>query len=414
MLLGFCCVLLVKCIDRQNEEAEKKPLPSNVLALSSTVQFDAFSGTEKCMSCHKDLYQSHLATAHFRTSAPASEKTILGSFQQGTNEFVFSEHTRVRMEKRDSGFYQVAYVDGAEKVARRFDIVVGSGAKGQTSIYWHDGHLYQLPITYFSPAREWSNSPGFPMKATFNRAVTVRCLECHTSFVQSTAGVGGQPDSFDSSRIVYGVSCEKCHGPGARHVDYHQSHPEEKTAQFIVNTGRLSRQQQLDLCALCHGGRLEKTTPSFTFIAGDTLSNYFKVDSTSPDPNEIDLHGNQYGLLRASKCFRNSQALTCSSCHDSHKNERGQEAVFSQRCRQCHGGAHATAASCPMKARIGASINSNCIDCHMPAKPSKAIAVFLPGANQPLAALIHSHYISVYPAETEKFLAAKKSASHSR
>ena len=58
---------------------------------------------------------------------------------------------------------------------------------------------------------------------------------------------------------------------------------------------------------------------------------------------------------------------------------------------------------------MGDVINNNCIDCHMPVKQSKAIAVFLPGAKKATAALIRSHYISIYPDETKKVIAIMKS-----
>ena len=37
-----------------------------------------------------------------------------------------------------------------------------------------------------------------------------------------------------------------------------------------------------------------------------------------PDPAQLDVHSNQYGLLAASKCFQASDALTCTTCHAPH------------------------------------------------------------------------------------------------
>ena len=56
-----------------------------------------------------------------------------------------------------------------------------------------------------------------------------------------------------------GVDCEKCHGPAARHVEFQTQNPKETIAKFIINPAGFSRQQSLDMCALCHGGRLQKT-----------------------------------------------------------------------------------------------------------------------------------------------------------
>ena len=69
---------------------------------------------------------------------------------------------------------------------------------------------------------------------------------------------------------------KKCHGPGKEHVKFHQSNPDIKEAKYIVNTGKLSRQIQLDLCALCHKGGLNKTTPSFSFKAGERLGDFLR------------------------------------------------------------------------------------------------------------------------------------------
>ena len=58
------------------------------------------------------------------------------------------------MEKRDSGFYEVGYKDGAERIAKRIDIVVGSGSKGQTYITRYQDLLFQLPVSYFTAANQ--------------------------------------------------------------------------------------------------------------------------------------------------------------------------------------------------------------------------------------------------------------------
>lgn len=61
-----------------------------------------------------------------------------------------------------------------------------------------------------------------------------------------------------------------------------------------------------------------------------------------------------------------------------------------------------------MTAEIGSSIKENCIDCHMPLRPSKTITELLPGKARPTAALIRSHDIAIYPEETKKILAIFK------
>lgn len=287
-------------------------------------------------------------------------------------------------------------------------MVIGSGTKGQSYATWLHSRLFQLPITYFTSAGQWSNSPGYPNKIAFNRPITSRCLECHATYVDKTSAEGIEPEEFDKNRMLLGVDCEKCHGPAEKHVEFQTQNPAEKMGKFIINPALFSRQQSLDMCGVCHGGRLQKTKPSFEFTAGDKLSDYFLIDTTAKDANSIDVHGNQYGLLVSSKCFSMSKTLTCNTCHNTHENEKGKTALFSQRCISCHTGKHTDAPLCKMTASIGPEINKNCTNCHMPKMQSMAIAVLLQGNDIPTPAFIHTHLIKVYPDETKNILAFLK------
>ena len=388
----FCVLLLTKCID--------KGKPENSLVKNKKGQ--QFAGSSTCITCHKKIYNSHKQTAHFLTSKPAIAQYLKGSFDSGKNTFDYGNGKVVVMENRGSNFYQVEYDSGVQKISRRFDIVIGSGSKGQSFISVIHNKLYQLPITYFTAANQWANSPGYPKKIIFNRPITSRCLECHSTFAKVISTANEETEEFDKNQMIYGVDCEKCHGPAAEHVAYQTQNPTAVSAKFIINPASLSWQQNLDLCASCHGGRLKKTRPSFEFTVGDKLADYFELDTILPDADKIDVHGNQYGLLRASKCFRLSEIMTCSTCHNLHENERGNIALFSQRCMSCHNKEHGN--FCKLNPSIGDGIKQNCIDCHMPLQSSRAIAVFLPGNTVPTAALIRSHLISIYPAETKKKL----------
>ncbi len=404
LIVISCVFIFIQCINNSADSNESKQKKTTV-ANDRTVNFGQFAGSETCGKCHQKIYESHLKTSHFLTSKPASEQYIKGSFEKNKDIFLFHPGLIVAMEKRDSGLYEVAYSEGVEKVARRFDIVMGSGTKGQTYAYWKDNELFQLPISYLTSAGEWANSPGFPNKVIFNRPITSRCLECHSTYANVISPPNKEPEEFNHYQVLYGVDCEKCHGPAAKHVDYQTKNPTVLIGRYIINPGKFARQQSLDLCGLCHGGRLQKTKPSFEFISGDTLSNFFVPSTAGPTTKEIDVHGNQLGLLKESKCFKMSATLTCVTCHNTHINERGQVTVFSQRCMTCHNKEHGT--FCKINPAKVSSISSNCIDCHMPRQPSMSVALMLSGHDVPTAALIHTHDIKVYPAETKKFIETK-------
>src|SRR3712207_8479990 len=58
--------------------------------------------------------------------------------------------------------------------------------------------------------------------------------------------------------------------------------------------------------------------PRSTLFPYTTLfrSAHYSVPAYHPDSTaNLDVHGNQYGLLTGSKCFVNSPSMTCSSCH---------------------------------------------------------------------------------------------------
>ena len=142
----------------------------------------AFAGSEACKTCHKNIFDTHILTAHYLTSGKASEKTVKGNFHPGMNMFVLNERLKIIMEKTKEGLFQVGYVDNNEVLREPFDMVIGSGRKGQTYLYWYNNKLFQLPVSYYTPLNAWCNSPGYPTnQIMFNRPIPVRCLECHTT-----------------------------------------------------------------------------------------------------------------------------------------------------------------------------------------------------------------------------------------
>jgi hypothetical protein len=375
----------------------------------SGVGADGFVGSAACRSCHTNIYTAHLKTAHYRDSRTASAATIKGSFEEGRNHFVYNSHMDVLMEQKDGHFFQTAFFNGHPTESEEFGIVIGSGRKGQTYLFWDADRLYQLPVSYYSALNVWANSPNYPTNLVyFGKRAVGQCMECHTSYAKVTE----TPDRgavIDSTSIVYGIDCERCHGPGARHVTWHTAHPGALTGRYIVDAKRLSRQQRLDACALCHSGFRKEFTPAFSFQVGDTLDNYSSAPYDTSATASLDVHGNQYGLLTASKCFRESDNLDCSSCHDPHADEYGKTVAFSARCVTCHNGNSGHSCSMPEVKKMIATVGSrasavNCIDCHMPSLPSNTITFLVNDQDQPMHDLIRTHLVAIYPDIAKAYL----------
>src|SRR5258706_13001385 len=123
---------------------------------------------------------------------------------------------------------------------------MGSGRKEQPYLYWDNDQLFKLLVSYYPLLNTWSNSPGYPTdQILFNRNIPGRCLECHGTYFKSVSEHNTMK-AFDRQQILYGVDCERCHGPAAEHVTFQSSHPKEKKAKYIINPALLSRQQKLD------------------------------------------------------------------------------------------------------------------------------------------------------------------------
>jgi hypothetical protein len=318
---------------------------------------------------------------------------------------------KVVMEKQGDSLYQASYVDGKLKEKERFDIVFGSN-RGETFLYWKNNLVYQLPITYYLSLHQWANSPGYSADTpNFSRVIGSRCFECHSSYIK---GLPEETNStavnnlLDKSSLVMGIDCERCHGPGAEHVDFQTKNTDEKKPMYITRIRSLTRQQRIDMCSVCHSGNTSIMTKStFDFKPGDTLANYTSGEPfhKSQDISRVDVHGNQVKLLMNSKCFISSD-IECATCHKMHDSQVKTVAFYSTYCMSCH--SEAKHNFCKMAGKLGQAIYTDCIDCHMPVKTSHSIFINSGGKQISPPFLARTHLIAIYPEETDKILTILK------
>jgi hypothetical protein len=118
----------------------------------------AYAGAATCISCHKDINNSYLHTAHFMASLPASGNSIHGSFLPGQNSVIYNNHSQVSMTKADSGYYQTSYINGQKTASARIDIAMG-GIKGESYLYWDENELFQLPVSFDNLKKALDSKP---------------------------------------------------------------------------------------------------------------------------------------------------------------------------------------------------------------------------------------------------------------
>lgn len=353
---------------------------------------DGYVGDDACGSCHKEELESFFKTAHHLTSRHATANSIAGSFASAANTLKTSNPgLSFRMDARNGRFYETAIwgiPPSTTKQTEPIDLVIGSGRKGQTFLYWKGDGLFQLPISYWIDLGQWVNSPGYTDgDASFDRPVMPRCLECHGSYAASLAGTQTN-NRYNKTSLVLGVSCERCHGPGREHISRHQSTNAEISSEAIVNPAKLSRDRNVEVCAQCHAGKRFPIAPAFSYVPGEPLDDFLDEDRSDPNSN-IDVHGGQVALLQRSRCYQSSATMTCSTCHNVHESQRD-GAAFAARCLACH-----KMEDCGMFRKLGAKIAVACVNCHMPVQQSKAIVTASNGKQ--IKARIRNHWIKVYP-----------------
>ncbi len=370
-----------------------QPAPvANPSAAKQPPSRSEYVGDQACRSCHQETSKTYLDTAHHLTSSWPSARTMKGSFSPGSNILRTSNpYLHFKMTQDANGYFQSAVEEPGpgKSIARteRIDIVTGVPLKGQSYLFWKGDQLFQLPVTYWVDTDSWVNSPSYPDGSPhFDKSIIPRCLECHASYFE---WLPPPVNRYRKTSLVLGISCEKCHGPGKQHVALRRAKTSLPvgTPEAIVNPAKLDRDQQIDVCGLCHSGNGTPIAPSLSFLPGDRLADFIDIPYVSAE-DAVDVHGNEVQLMRGSRCFQSTNTLTCSTCHDVHTTQRD-AASFSSHCLTCH-----QPKQCGQFPKMGDAISANCIDCHMPLQESRVL--FSKTNGKTLRPKMRNHRIAIY------------------
>jgi tetratricopeptide (TPR) repeat protein len=359
-----------------------------------------YVGAQACAACHAERVTECQSTNHFRTFRVPDPAAMPAGFEAG-KQLYRSQHPGLRFEMSRSGneYFQTQIcttADGEERSPARIDLVLGAGGKAdEVYLTWHEGRLYELPVAWLFTFDCWGSSHVSAKQSGHAlRESTLRCLECHNTWFAHVPGTLNEyrPDSF-----LMGVTCENCHGPGREHVAYHEAHPAAEAAEKIVRPARLSRERKIELCTQCHSNAMLHRGPAFSHRPGQPLEADYKT-LLAPRYTEDDHVANQIKYLRQSKCFQQSEEMTCTTCHNPHRPEpatvSGRDACF--RCHQ--------PADCGAQEQLPAAVRDNCAGCHMP--PYIKINVNFETADDDYVPPIRrcDHRIAVHPRARQEVL----------
>jgi tetratricopeptide (TPR) repeat protein len=315
-----------------------------------------FAGAARCQACHPQHFRNQQSSRHAQTYVPTRSLARLPALESPVPD---PGDSRIRHVMNGRNGELLWESTGAADHARAIvDYAFGSGFVAVTFVGRDsEGTERELRLSYYGAAAAWDVTTGHLSQPKdpreflgrdLGRDGVRRCFECHTTSARS-ARLGDGTAAAD-----HGIGCERCHGPGAHHLDA----VEHNFPDLAIARPRLASARQLmDLCSACHSPKDAKLAP------GDHLAPRFA--STS---------------LAWAACYTDSRGgLSCVSCHDPHKNAETSPAFYEARCLACHSNTPSGAAGvrpathrfpvrhtavryrvCPVQKASG------CLDCHMP------------------------------------------------
>jgi tetratricopeptide (TPR) repeat protein len=416
LLIPIAAVFFSDC--GGNENIQTNPVDSTPKSLylnhADSVQY---VGMQTCRKCHENIYQTFIKTGMGQSFDLASQHKSAGKF--GKQSLIYDKHRNLWYQSylRDSSLFICEFrLEGKDTIYKRTekaDYIVGSGQHTNSHILNVNGFLYQMPMTFYAQKGQWDLPPGFEngFNSRFTRQIGLECLACHNSLPKFEAG---SENKF--TQVPNGIGCERCHGPGAVHVQEKVAGHLVDTSKYIdytiVNPGKLSPDLQFDVCQRCHlqgNAVLKPEKDFFDFRPGMKLSDFQTVFMPKYEGGEDEfIMASHAERLKMSECFLQTEkkqtdqtdqlrpyknSLTCVTCHDPHVSvkETG-DAHFNNACQNCHNAAStkSTLKSCSDTPEHLNAANTNCVSCHMPRSGS----IDIPHVT------VHDHFIRTPQAKT--------------
>ncbi|HBY60238.1 MAG TPA: hypothetical protein DEH78_10470, partial [Solibacterales bacterium] len=242
----------------------------------------------------------------------------------------------VRREK-DALVYEVSR-DG-EELSYKLLWAVGTGRTGQTFVYQVEGKLHESRISFYpgaGPGGGLDVTVGAPNRAPANLAEAAgrrmgdgdvkECFGCHGS---------GRISGHELTGLTPGVSCERCHGDGTRHLAGFQS--AAKRPGRIEGFKKSTSEELNEMCGQCHRTWAQVSTMGVRGVQTVRFQPY---------------------RITKSKCYdAEDRRASCVACHDPHRPGEVTAQKTEQACRACHDQGRG-ATPCGK--------GPDCASCHMP------------------------------------------------
>jgi hypothetical protein len=311
-----------------------------------------YVGPQACAKCH-ETETGQSSTAMGRAMEPAATSAVLRAHPRLTFRSGIYSYEITR--KGDQSLYTIT--DGTHTFSEPILYSFGQGKAGQTYIFRHNGELHESRVSFYKDLKglDWTMGYQLSLPSSLDdavgRAIKVNeareCFACH-----STAAINGL--ELQLERLIPGVSCEACHGPGRDHIAAMEA--KRFSDKHIFNPGKMeSDELGQEFCGSCHHSAEQVlTNKQLQGLIRVRFQPYRLFTSRGHDPDEA--------------------RLRCTTCHNPHADPVQEPAFYDPKCLACHRSAQSlksaavakaeenegrTDKPCPVAERL-------CVSCHMP------------------------------------------------
>lgn len=336
----------------------------------------AFVGSMACRDCHSSAYEKWKGSDHERAMDVASEKTVLGDFNNTT--FTHRGVTS-RFFRRGGKFF--VETEGPDGAPGTFEITHTFGVRPlqQYLVPFPGGRMQCLTIAWDTVKKRWFHlypdqdiPAGDWLHWTRNaQNWNGMCAECHSTNLRKN--YDAEKETFQTTWSEISVGCEACHGPGSRHVAWARVPPMARAPVenqgLAVATSGITSARLVELCAPCHSRRAEigDYDHSGSILLDHMVPSLLTQGLYEADGQQLDEVYTYASFLQSKMYVR---GVRCSDCHDSHSAKLLRDG--NNLCLQCHQREVYDSSDHHFhkKAVDGRpSDGALCVKCHMPERP---------------------------------------------
>ncbi|MCH2695078.1 MAG: hypothetical protein MK025_10285 [Acidobacteriia bacterium] len=333
----FCVLLLLELLN---------PLHS-LLGNPLLSEENNFVGSNQCTNCHKNIFTTQINSGHARTlrkveSIPELLKAIPLQFFDKQN------NVKYQIEKSPNKNFVLDLIATKENESNRMHLLwgLGAGRKGVTFVGLTDkGNYGQSRVSWYQKTSGLDVTTGLEKQVEDTYEALAdwmsppqqeNCFACHTTQEADLPPIEMNPKNA-------GVHCERCHGPGEKHIQAMMS-DNHQIVNTIKNPGKMKAIEQIYFCGACHGVPAGGTDLQ-------TISKHMGDKQTARFPGQ---------RLVFSRCYTESKGkLQCITCHDPHEDLVQQPRAYDTKCLTCHQAKNPLLQACPISKK-------DCTTCHMP------------------------------------------------